>query len=249
MENYLNYLVQWLEVQRQEYGAKGYVVGISGGIDSAVVTHLLMRCNAPVQGLILPSETTSAQDIKDAYAVAESAGCPVMELPIIETYRTFMQTMQPLFNDQAERQNVIAGNLQARLRMISLYAYAQSHNAIVVGTDNAAEWHTGYFTKFGDGGVDVAPLLKLRKEQVYQLAKVLNVPQSVLDKSPSAGLWQGQTDEAEMGVSYAEIDAFLRGEPVSAQALKQIEFWHNRSHHKRRLPPSAHSIEEYISTE
>ena len=249
MENYLNYLVQWLEVQRQEYGAKGYVVGISGGIDSAVVTHLLMRCNAPVQGLILPSETTSAQDIKDAYAVAESAGCPVMELPIIETYRTFMQTMQPLFNDQAERQNVIAGNVQARLRMISLYAYAQSHNAIVVGTDNAAEWHTGYFTKFGDGGVDVAPLLKLRKEQVYQLAKVLNVPQSVLDKSPSAGLWQGQTDEAEMGVSYAEIDAFLRGEPVSAQALKQIEFWHNRSHHKRRLPPSAHSIEEYISTE
>ena len=249
MENYLNYLVQWLEVQRQEYGAKGYVVGISGGIDSAVVTHLLMRCNAPVQGIILPSETTSAQDIADAYAVAESAGCPVMELPIIETYRTFMQTMQPLFNDQAERQNVIAGNLQARLRMISLYAYAQSHNAIVVGTDNAAEWHTGYFTKFGDGGVDVAPLLKLRKEQVYQLAKVLNVPQSVLDKSPSAGLWQGQTDEAEMGVSYAEIDAFLRGEPVSAQALKQIEFWHNRSHHKRRLPPSAHSIEEYISTE
>lgn len=249
MEKYVNYLVHWLNEQRENYGAQGFVVGISGGIDSAVVTHLLTQCNAPVQGIILPSETTSAQDIADAYAVAESAGCPVMELPIIETYRTFMQTMQPLFNDQAERQNVIAGNLQARLRMISLYAYAQSHNAIVVGTDNAAEWHTGYFTKFGDGGVDVAPLLKLRKEQVYQLAKVLNVPQSVLDKSPSAGLWFGQTDEAEMGVSYQEIDAFLRGETVSEQALKQIEFWHNRSHHKRRLPPSAHSIEEYISTE
>ncbi|UWZ93461.1 NAD(+) synthase [[Pasteurella] aerogenes] len=247
MENYLNYLVQWLEVQRQEYGAKGYVVGISGGIDSAVVTHLLMRCNAPVQGLILPSETTSAQDIKDAYAVAENANCPVLEVPIIETYRSFMHSMQPLFNDQAERQNVIAGNVQARLRMISLYAYAQSHNAIVVGTDNAAEWHTGYFTKFGDGGVDVAPLLKLRKEQVYQLAKVLNVPQSVLDKSPSAGLWFGQTDEAEMGVSYQEIDAFLRGETVSEQALKQIEFWHNRSHHKRRLPPTPLSFDDYNS--
>ncbi|MDY4595341.1 MAG: NAD(+) synthase [[Pasteurella] aerogenes] len=247
MENYLNYLVQWLEVQRQEYGAKGYVVGISGGIDSAVVTHLLMRCNAPVQGLILPSETTSAQDIKDAYAVAENANCPVLEVPIIETYRSFMHSMQPLFNDQAERQNVIAGNVQARLRMISLYAYAQSHNAIVVGTDNAAEWHTGYFTKFGDGGVDVAPLLHLRKEQVYQLAKVLNVPQSVLDKSPSAGLWLGQTDEAEMGVSYQEIDAFLRGETVSEQALKQIEFWHNRSHHKRRLPPTPLSFDDYNS--
>ncbi len=244
MKNYLNYLLQWLEQQRLDYGANGYVVGISGGIDSAVVAHLLTRCGAPVQGLILPSETTSAQDIEDAYLVAASAKCPVLEVPIIDTYRTFMQTMQPLFNAQAERQNVIAGNLQARLRMISLYAYAQSHQAIVVGTDNAAEWLTGYFTKFGDGGVDIAPLLRLRKEQVYELAALLQVPQPLLQKSPSAGLWQGQTDEDEMGVSYRDIDAFLRGESISAQALTQIEFWHNRSHHKRRLPPVPKSVEE-----
>ncbi|WP_373100525.1 MULTISPECIES: NAD(+) synthase [Pasteurellaceae] len=244
MQNYLNYLLQWLEQQRLDYGAAGYVVGISGGIDSAVVAHLLTRCAAPVQGLILPSETTSEQDIADAYLVAESAGCPVLEVPIIDTYRTFMQTMQPLFNAQAARQNVIAGNLQARLRMISLYAYAQSHQAIVVGTDNAAEWLTGYFTKFGDGGVDIAPLLRLRKEQVYELAALLNVPSELLAKSPSAGLWQGQTDEDEMGVSYRDIDAFLRGESVSPQALTQIEFWHRRSHHKRRLPPVPQSVEE-----
>ncbi|MGV6988818.1 NAD(+) synthase [Testudinibacter sp. P80/BLE/0925] len=237
LQQYVDYLVEWLEQQRQFYGAKGYVIGISGGIDSAVVVNLLMKTGAPVQGLILPSETTSPQDIQDAYAVAESAGCAVLEIPIIDTYRTFMHSAQPLFREQAERQHVIAGNVQARLRMTMLYAAAQNQQAIVVGTDNAAEWHTGYFTKYGDGGVDVVPLVQLRKEQVFALGRLLNVPQAVLDKAPSAGLWQGQTDEDEMGVSYAEIDAFLRGETVSEQAQRQIDFWHNRSHHKRMLAP------------
>lgn len=238
LQQYADYLVEWLEQQRQFYGAKGYVIGISGGIDSAVVVNLLMKTGAPVQGLILPSETTSPQDIQDAYAVAEKAGCAVLEVPIIDTYRTFMHSAQPLLREDAQRQNVIAGNVQARLRMTMLYAAAQNQQAIVVGTDNAAEWYTGYFTKYGDGGVDVVPLVQLRKEQVFALGRLLNVPQAVLDKAPSAGLWQGQTDEDEMGVSYAEIDAFLRGETVSEQAQRQIDFWHNRSHHKRMLAPS-----------
>ncbi|TDQ57367.1 NH(3)-dependent NAD(+) synthetase [Mesocricetibacter intestinalis] len=245
MQNYIDYLVDWLEQQRREYAAEGYVLGISGGIDSALAAHLLVRTSAPVQGLILPSPTTSAQDIADARAVAQSAGCPVMELSISALYEGFMQSMAALFNQEAERQNVIAGNVQARLRMTALYAYAQSHRAIVVGTDNAAEWLTGYFTKFGDGGVDVAPLLGLRKEQVYQLAKLLGVPAQIMEKAPSAGLWQGQTDETEMGVSYAEIDAFLRGERVSAEAQRQIDFWHNRSHHKRRLAPAPLSLSAF----
>ena len=154
--------------------------------------------------------------------------------------------MQPLFNSEAERQQVIAGNVQARLRMTALYAYAQSHQALVVGTDNAAEWLTGYFTKFGDGGVDVAPLLRLRKEQVYALAELLGVPQAVCDKAPSAGLWQGQTDEAEMGVRYTEIDAFLRGESISDTARRQIDFWHQRSHHKRRMPAVPDAMDEVL---
>lgn len=235
LQQYADYLVRWLEQQRHFYGAKGYVVGISGGIDSAVAVNLLMKTNAPVQGLILPSETTAPQDIIDAYAVAEKVGCPVLELPIIDSYHAFIHSMQPLFHDDAERKNVIAGNVQARLRMMALYACAQNQQAIVVGTDNAAEWHTGYFTKYGDGGVDVVPLVRLRKEQVFALGRLFNVPQAVLDKAPSAGLWAGQTDESEMGVSYAEIDAFLRGERISAQAQQQIDFWHNRSHHKRML--------------
>lgn len=238
MKQYLDYLIQWVEQQRQAYNATGYVVGISGGIDSAVVSHLLMRTGSPVQGILLPSETTSEQDIADAKCVAESANCPLLTLPITPLYQCFMDSMSPLLNSKAERQGVIKGNVQARLRMLSLYAYAQSHQAIVVGTDNAAEWFTGYFTKFGDGGVDIAPLLQLRKEQVYELARLLNVPEQILTKAPSAGLWQGQTDEQEMGVTYQEIDAFLRGEAISTQGKQQIDFWHQRSHHKRCLPAS-----------
>ena len=246
MRQYLNYLVAWLEQQRQAHGAQGYVVGISGGIDSAVVAHLLARTGAPAQGIILPSATSTQQDVTDAYAVAASAPCPVVEVPITAVYDCFMRTMQPLFNPAAERQQAIAGNVQARLRMTALYAYAQSHQALVVGTDNAAEWLTGYFTKFGDGGVDVAPLLRLRKEQVYALAELLGVPQAVRDKTPSAGLWQGQTDEAEMGVRYAEIDAFLRGESISDTARRQIDFWHQRSHHKRRMPAVPEAVEDAL---
>lgn len=236
IQQYSEYLVSWLEEQRTDkYGMEGYVIGISGGIDSAVCAHLLAKTGAPVYGVILPSASTPQKDIDDAIAVAESAGVPYIIAPIAPTYDTFIETMQPLFNSEAERQNVIAGNVQARLRMISLYAHAQSNKAVVVGTDNMAEWHLGYFTKFGDGGVDVVPLVHLTKGQVYDLGKHLGVPQAVLDKAPSAGLWVGQTDEDELGVSYAEIDVYLSGGSVSDKAMERINFWHNRSHHKREL--------------
>ncbi|WP_410471565.1 NAD(+) synthase [Faucicola mancuniensis] len=238
LQAYSDYLVDWLNEQRTKlYKMQGFVVGISGGVDSAVVAHLLAKTNAPIHGLILPSATTPQADIDDAIAVANSAGLSYTIAPIAPVYQAFMDNMTALFNADAERQNVIAGNVQARLRMISLYAYAQSHNAVVVGTDNAAEWLMGYFTKFGDGGVDVVPLANLSKQQVFDMAKLLGVPQSVLDKAPSAGLWTGQTDEDEMGVTYQQIDAYLRGETVDDNAMERINYWHNRSHHKRMLPP------------
>lgn len=249
IEKYSDYLVSWLEEQRKDlYGMEGYVIGVSGGIDSAVVAHLLAKTGAPVHGVILPSATTSENDIMHAKLVAESAEIEYTLAPISPTYDAFIETMQPLFNNEAERQNVIAGNVQARMRMIALYAYAQSHKAVVVGTDNMAEWHMGYFTKFGDGGVDVVPLVHLTKGQVYEMAKHLGVPQVVLDKAPSAGLWIGQTDEDEMGVSYAEIDAYLESglnsESVNEAAMERINFWHNRSHHKRMLAPAPKAMNE-----
>ena len=235
MQAYADYLVDWLEAERRDfYHMDGYVLGVSGGVDSAVVAHLLARSGAPVYGLILP--VAAGDDTQDAHLVLDSAGIAGEEIVIAGLYEELQETLRPLLSDGRVDEKVLRGNMQARLRMICLYSVAQSRRALVVGTDNAAEWLTGYFTKFGDGAADVVPLIHLRKEEVYELAEVLGVPERILKKAPSAGLWQGQTDEDEMGVRYRDIDAFLRGEAVSATARERIDFWHNRSHHKRQMP-------------
>lgn len=238
MHEYADYLVNWIEEQRtQLYKMDAYVLGISGGIDSAVCAHLLAKTGKPVYCYMLPTKINNPDDLNDANAVLESAKLQGEIISIQPMYDAVMESIQGHLNPEPERENVLRGNLMARLRMVTLFTLAQSHRAIVVGTDNAAELYTGYFTKFGDGAADIFPLSQLRKEQVYELGRILGVPEKVLQKAPSAGLWQGQTDEDEMGVSYAELDAFLRGEDVSDTAKERIAFWHNRSKHKRILPP------------
>lgn len=238
MEKYADYLVEWIEQQRTElYQMDAYVLGVSGGVDSAVCAHLLAKTGKPVYCYMLPTDVNHPADLNDANAVLKSAKLQGDIISIQPMYDTVMQSIQAHLNPEPERINVLRGNLMARLRMVTLFTLAQSHRAIVVGTDNAAELYTGYFTKFGDGAADIFPLSQLRKEQVYELGRILGVPESILQKAPSAGLWQGQTDEDEMGVTYAELDAFLRGESVSEQAKERIDFWHNRSKHKRILPP------------
>lgn len=237
MQVYADYLVGWLEQQRQTfYQMDEYVIGVSGGVDSAVVAHLLARTGAPVKAYLLPSSVSADQDATHAELVLESAGLTGQVISIAPVVKALMTQLEGNLHPDPARVNVLHGNMQARARMLMLYTLAQSYRAIVVGTDNAVEWHTGYFTKFGDGAADVMPLARLRKEQVYELAEVLNVPAVVINKAPSAGLWAGQTDEAEMGVTYADLDAYLRGEAVGEPAQTQIDFWHQRSHHKRQLP-------------
>lgn len=243
-EQYINELVIWLNQSIKDYKAQSFVLGISGGIDSAVTACILGQTNYPCMGLILPTAISSAQDIKDAHKLIEHAKISYQNISIEPAFSVFMQDSASLSNPNNLRQNVIAGNVQARLRMMYLYAYAQNHDAMVVGTDNACEWHMGYFTKFGDGAADITPLIYLLKSQVIALAEYLKIPTAILDKAPSAGLWEGQTDEDEMGVTYQDIEAHLKGEKVSKHALESIAFWHNRSHHKRCLPLSPSHINQ-----
>lgn len=243
---YVDYLLNWLEQQRQDlYRLDGYVLGLSGGVDSAVCAALLARLSAPTLTLSLPTAVNDAQDLRDVEALL--ACFPNLEhqtLSIEALYQQFLQQLAPVLALNEERVNVLRGNLMARIRMLMLFTTAQSRRAVVIGTDNAVEWHTGYFTKFGDGAADVLLLGALRKEQVYDLADYLGVPAAIIHKAPSAGLWQGQTDEDEMGVSYRDLDAFLRGEALPHAVLERIDFWHQRSHHKRMLAPMPQAWQE-----
>ncbi|MEY8702345.1 NAD(+) synthase [Francisella philomiragia] len=234
-EEYSKKLIEWLKKICINYPAEGFVIGISGGIDSAVAASLAVRTGLPTTALILPSKNNQDQDMKDGLELIKNLDIEHHIVPIQPAYDKFIESTLNFTNAQNNRQHVIKGNAQARLRMMYLYAYAQQNNRIVIGTDNACEWYMGYFTKFGDGAADILPLVNLKKSQVFELGKYLKVPQNIMDKAPSAGLWQGQTDEDEMGVTYQEIDNFLDGKEVSANALERINFWHNRSHHKRSM--------------
>ena len=237
-EKTVELLTNWLKEVCTNYPAKGFTLGLSGGIDSAVCASIAIKTGLPVSLLLLPSENTPSSDIEDAMQLADMFDTPYQIISITPMYKAFKQSESLFNNADYNRRNVIKGNAQARIRMTLLYGHAQQYNHIVLGTDNACEWYMGYFTKFGDGGVDIVPLSNLNKHEVYALGEYLGVPKNILKKDPSAGLWMGQTDEDEMGVTYKEIDSYLNGNPISKSGLDKIKFWHNRSHHKREMPLS-----------
>ncbi|MBH0230001.1 NAD(+) synthase [Halobacillus yeomjeoni] len=242
MEQEVNKIVSWLQDQVEQANVDGLLVGVSGGIDSAVVANLIKKaCPDHSLGVIMPCKSQSS-DQEHAQKVIEACGIDSLTVDLTETHQTMFQTIQEQLKQQnsinEEQTKLADANLRARLRMSTLYTIATNHKYLVVGTDNAAEWFTGYFTKFGDGGVDLVPLVHMTKGEVREMAEYLGVPDEVIHKQPSAGLWEGQTDENEMGTSYAMIDRYLKGEEIPAEDKEIIEAMHKRSAHKRQLPPS-----------
>jgi len=227
----------------EETGAEGVVVGISGGVDSATVAYLAVRAlgRERVLGLIMPY--LENRDLEDAKLVCESLGIPYKVLNIKPIVDEFERTVGDL--DRKSK-----GNVMARTRMVLLYAHANAMNYLVLGTSNRSEFLTGYFTKWGDGASDYAPLINLYKTEVWKIAELIGVPENIIQKKPSAGLWEGQADEDELGISYRLLDEILwrmvdlrkpKGEIAGELGLpvEKVEYVENlvrKSEHKRRLP-------------
>ncbi|WP_204399843.1 NAD(+) synthase [Alkaliphilus hydrothermalis] len=241
IEKKIDQVVEWLQDQVRKSGTKGLMVGISGGIDSAVVANLIKRAFPDNSlGVLLPINS-NPKDVEDGIAVCEKAGLKYMQMDLSEEKSDILDLVNKNLKESGlydeERARNTDANLRARLRMSTLYAVANNLNYLVVGTDNAAEVYTGYYTKYGDGGVDLLPIATLKKYEVFQWAEVMGVPKSVIDRQPTAGLWEGQTDEIEMGTTYAYIDAFLDGKVIPEMDREIIERLHRVSQHKRVMPP------------
>lgn len=189
-----------------ESKSEGLVIGLSGGIDSSLVAYICANAigSENILGLVLPSETTSSEDIEDAVAVADKLGIKYKIVHIDDLIKPFPELCTECCNS-----NLANGNLKARIRMILLYYHSNAMQRIVAGTGNKTELLVGYFTKYGDGGVDILPIGGLYKTEVREIADYVGVPKNIIKKAPTAGLWTGQTDEEELGIRYELLDKIL----------------------------------------
>jgi len=228
-------------------GCKGIVVGLSGGVDSAVAATFCCRAigGEKVLGLSLPASVSNPADIKDAAALCKQIGMKhrvVSIEPMLEGFRTM-----PEFNES----RYLLGNLMARIRMAVLYYHANRDQKIVCGTSNRSEYMLGYCTKFGDNAADLQPLLHLYKTEVYDYAQELGIPESIIKKAPSAGLWEGQRDEEEIGLSYREIDHSLlalelQGWEAATPTEEKVLGLVKKSGHKRLLAPNLLAVQKIL---
>ncbi|MEM0467180.1 MAG: NAD+ synthase [Candidatus Thermoplasmatota archaeon] len=226
-------------------GYEDVVLGLSGGIDSAVVAVLCIQAlgRNHVHGVFMPDETTPPQDRKDLELLIQTVGISCTEINITPILQSIMKVYPQKINQ------LTLANIKTRIRMVLLFTFANENRSLVCGTSNKSEFLIGYFTKYGDGGVDLQPLGDLYKTQVFHLAQYLNISEQFLSKPPSAGLWAGQTDEKEIGLSYQILDKILYGlelkiddaiiQKEAGVQQKDIDYVKNRwktSQHKRRMP-------------
>ena len=214
-----------------ESGAAGIVYGNSGGKDSALVGILCKAACENTVGLLLPctSKRNYAEDRADAETVAAQYSIETRTVDLTPVKAAALAALDGVTTPNAPA----LANLAPRLRMLTLYAVAASENRLVAGTGNRSEAYVGYFTKWGDGAHDFNPIADLTVTEIYEFLRYLNAPDCILRKPPSAALFDGQTDEAEMGVTYAELDAFLAGERIPDDKRQRIERMHSASEHKR----------------
>ena len=241
-------IAAWLHDRAAAAGCRGFVVGLSGGIDSAVVARLCqMAMQSHVLGVLMPCYS-QPQDEADALLVARKFTIPFVRIDLAQPYDSLVEVINAAAKGLPHEVHVLdikqqlpEANIKPRLRMATLYCLANSLNYLVAGTGNRSEITLGYFTKYGDGGVDVLPIGGLLKSEVRALGYEIGIPASVIEKPPTAGLWIGQTDEAEMGFTYDMLENYLQHgrSAVPTQVADRIEQLRSTSDHKRALPPIA----------
>ncbi|QGZ97559.1 NAD(+) synthase [Mycoplasma sp. NEAQ87857] len=233
--SYIKTIQEFLKTKVANANAKGVVVGISGGIDSALVYALAKSVfKDKVTAIVMPIISMTDSDLNHIKQLENTFN----DQFIYQDLTNGFLELKNIFNVTNE---LAIANIKPRLRMITLYAYAQNNKALVLGTDNACEVYIGYFTKFGDGGADLLPISQLTKGEVRYLASLMNVPEDIINKKPSAGLWDGQTDEVELGFSYKDLDFYINNldnldlinQTLSQDTIAKIQHKHNSTQHKR----------------
>jgi NAD+ synthase len=235
-EVFVRHFEIWVKEYIERSGAKGTVSGLSGGLDSAVVAALLNRVFKDKHLALFVNIESSMGDREDARLVANHLGLNYKEIDLTAVYKQLLQVLPP-------DNGLARANLKPRLRMGVFYYFANLDGRLVAGTGNKSELMVGYFTKFGDGACDFLPIGSLYKTQVRELARYLGIPEKIILKPPSAGLWVGQTDEGELGITYSELDKALyfleqgKEEEIDLAIRTKVLNLIKKSEHKRLLPP------------
>ena len=235
MKQTVDKLTSWIESKIGDSGQEGVVLGLSGGLDSSALAGLCAKaCPGNTLGLIMPCYS-NAEDEEDARLVAETFNIPFKVIVLDDIFDLFMAK----FGEENNRnhEDLAIANVKPRLRMTTLYYYAARNRYLVAGSSNRSELTVGYFTKFGDSAVDIMPLANLLKSEIKELAMYLGVPAKVVEKPPSGGLWKNQTDEGEMGLTYAQLDNYLLTGEGEKETKELIEKMIKRAEHKKNLPP------------
>lgn len=232
--NYIKEIISFLKKYYLKNKLNGFVIGLSGGIDSAVALLLLTKVveKNKINVVIMPCDS-NFKDEKDAKELCNKFSISYNVIDLTKTYQKIVKNIEKNIKLNQKTKN----NIKVRLRMCTLYAIAQEKNAIVVGTSNFDEIYTGFFTKFGDGGCDILPLSKLIKKEIYTIAKILGVTEKIIKKTPSSGLEKNSCDEEELGFSYKILDDYLIGKKIDSKIKQKIEKMHKISEHKRSKIP------------
>lgn len=227
MKKIVEELVKWLQNSVKEANCKGVVYGLSGGVDSAVVAGLCKLAFGDNALAVMMPINSLKSDETDARLVVDKFSLNVEKVDLSNTFSEMKNVFEKGDNSMAY------ANIKPRLRMTTLYYYAQLKGYLVIGTSNKSEFTVGYFTKYGDSGSDLMPLVDFTKKEIYELAKYLEIPDKIIQKPPSAGLFENQTDEDEMGFSYDDLEKYINNKPLQNEIKIKIEKMIKISEHKR----------------